>query len=75
MSTPTLAQRTVGREVTFTPTHGDTHHGVITRANYNTYGEAVLVIHLSDNPISIGGNTILIGRDAESVVASLATAA
>lgn len=75
MIAPGLAARAVGRSVTFTPTHGSEHHGVIVSASYNPMGEAVLVIHLDDNPVCPGANTILLGRDAELVVASLDQAA
>jgi hypothetical protein len=70
MIAPGLAARAVGRSVTFT-THGSEHHGVIVSASYNPMGEAVVVIHLDDNPVCPGANTILLGRDAELVVASL----
>lgn len=70
MIAPGLAARAVGRSVTFT-THGSERHGVIVSASYNPMGEAVVVIHLDDNPVCPGANTILLGRDAELVVASL----
>jgi hypothetical protein len=73
--TPGLSSRLVGREVTFTPSHGSEHHGVITRASYSPMGETVLVIHLDDDPIAVCVNTVLIGPDAEAVVASLDAAA
>lgn len=61
----------VGQEVTFTPEHGNTHHGTIRSATWNTMGEPVLVIHTDDNPISAGSSHVLIGRDATSVIITL----
>lgn len=70
-----ISERLVGRSVTFTPTRGSTQHGVIVRASYNFRGESVLVVRLDDDPVAVCVNTVLIGPDAESVIAELEPAA
>lgn len=61
----------VGQEVTFTPAHGDTHHGIVRSATFSMSGETVIVVHLDDNPIANHGDMVLIGPDADAVRRSL----
>ncbi len=70
-----ISERLVGRPVTFTPTRGSTQHGVVVRASYSFRGEPVLVVRLDDDPVAVCVNTVLIGADAELVIAELEPAA
>lgn len=58
----------VGTSVTYTPDHGSTHHGVITSATYNTIGEAVVILHRDDEPVTLSGVDVLLGRAADEVL-------
>jgi hypothetical protein len=66
-----ISKRLVGRPVTFTAHRGSTRHGVVVRASYNFHGEPVLVVRPDDDPVAVCANMVLIGPDAESVIAEL----
>lgn len=63
-----LLSQLVGCQITFTPEHGDTHTGVVTKATYSTGGEPVVTVRPIDDPLDLTASVILLGRDAAAVV-------
>lgn len=61
-----------GRQVAFTPAHGDPHEGVIRRATWNTAGEPVVIIHADETPAHLGSDYVMVGNDAADVINELA---